>query len=181
MNIGQRVKINMPDTIWHDKEGVVEDINDSVCTVFVDFIPEEGKKIRQDFNLDAISEDLTEAHKKKKHQQDLTTSDNIKTDWVIDLSDNYLKEFEKIEKYNTAEDVSWVKDVYRDLVLLKENYYKHPNVKFEKDSVYELKKVGKEFRGYFIVEDKKFKFTHCIDKKWQKLKDTDFQKAKKSK
>ena len=55
VNIGQRVKINMPDTVWHNKEGVVENINDSVCTVFVDFIPEEGKKIRQDFNLDNIS------------------------------------------------------------------------------------------------------------------------------
>ena len=65
MDIGQRVKINMPDTIWHDKEGVVEDINDSICTVFVDFIPEEGKKIRQDFNLENINETLKESLKNK--------------------------------------------------------------------------------------------------------------------
>lgn len=65
MDIGQRVKINMPDTIWHDKEGVVESINDSICTVFVDFIPEEGKKIRQDFNLENIDETLKESLKNK--------------------------------------------------------------------------------------------------------------------
>lgn len=65
MDIGQRVKINMPDTIWHNKEGVVEDIQDSICTVFVDFIPEEGKKIRQDFNLENINETLKESLKNK--------------------------------------------------------------------------------------------------------------------
>lgn len=65
MDIGQRVKINMPDTVWHNKEGVVEDIQDSICTVFVDFIPEEGKKIRQDFNLENINETLKESLKNK--------------------------------------------------------------------------------------------------------------------
>lgn len=66
MNIGERVRINMPDTIWHNKEGVVENISDSICTVFVDFIPEEGKKIRQDFNLESLSDSLEEAFKNKE-------------------------------------------------------------------------------------------------------------------
>lgn len=75
MNIGQRVKINMPDTIWDKKEGVVESIEDTTCTVFVDFIPEEGKKIRQDFSLDNLeysdynndSDEITEDLKLKEN------------------------------------------------------------------------------------------------------------------
>jgi len=57
MNIGQKVTINMPDTVWDKKEGIIESINDNTCVVFVDFIPEEGKKVRQEFNLDNIAKD----------------------------------------------------------------------------------------------------------------------------
>lgn len=57
MNIGQKVTINMPNTVWDKKEGIIESINDNTCVVFVDFIPEEGKKVRQEFNLDNIAKD----------------------------------------------------------------------------------------------------------------------------
>ena len=56
MEIGQTVTINGTNSVWDGKQGVIEDIIDDVATVFVDFEPEEGKKVRQDFNLENLSE-----------------------------------------------------------------------------------------------------------------------------
>lgn len=54
MEKGQRVKIINTNSIWDDKEGVLEDINGEKCTVFVDFIPEQNKRVRQDFKLENV-------------------------------------------------------------------------------------------------------------------------------
>lgn len=54
MEKGQRVKIINTNSIWDNKEGVLEDINGERCTVFVDFIPEQNKRVRQDFNLENV-------------------------------------------------------------------------------------------------------------------------------
>ena len=51
MNYFDRFRIINTNSIWDDKEGVVEDINGDIITVMVDFIPEENKKVRQDFNI----------------------------------------------------------------------------------------------------------------------------------
>jgi len=53
-NYFDRVRIVNTDTIWDGKEGVVEDINDNNVTVYVDFIPEEDKKVRQLFNVENL-------------------------------------------------------------------------------------------------------------------------------
>ncbi len=56
MEIGQKVIIKDTNSIWDGKEGIVEEILDNgKCTVFVDFIPEERKRVRQDFNVDNLS------------------------------------------------------------------------------------------------------------------------------
>ena len=54
MEKGQRVKIVNTNSVWDDKEGVLEDINEDRCTVFVDFIPEENKRVRQNFDLENV-------------------------------------------------------------------------------------------------------------------------------
>ena len=54
MEIGQKVKIQGTNSIWDDKEGILEEINGNICTVYVDFIPEEDKKVRQEFNIENI-------------------------------------------------------------------------------------------------------------------------------
>jgi len=54
MEKGQRVKIVNTNSIWDDKEGVLEDIEEERCTVFVDFIPEQNKKVRQYFKLENV-------------------------------------------------------------------------------------------------------------------------------
>ena len=54
MNIGQKVKIKGTNSVWDGKEGILEDVNEDTCTVFVDFIPGEHKRVRQDFNIDNI-------------------------------------------------------------------------------------------------------------------------------
>ncbi len=54
MNYFDRVKIVNTNSIWDGKEGVVEDINDNIATVMVDFIPEENKKVRQEFNIENL-------------------------------------------------------------------------------------------------------------------------------
>lgn len=53
-NYFDRVRIVNTNTIWDGKEGVVEDINDNNVTVYVDFIPEENKKVRQLFNVENL-------------------------------------------------------------------------------------------------------------------------------
>lgn len=66
MEKGQRVKIVNTNSFWDGKEGVVEDVNEdeSKCTIFVDFKPEEGKRVRQDFKTENV-EALQEAYKDK--------------------------------------------------------------------------------------------------------------------
>ena len=54
MNIGQKVIIRNTNSVWDGKEGIVEDINEDMATVFVNFIPEQQKRVRQDFYLDNL-------------------------------------------------------------------------------------------------------------------------------
>lgn len=54
MDIGQKVKIKGTNSVWDGKEGILEDVNEDTCTVFVDFIPGEHKRVRQDFSIDNI-------------------------------------------------------------------------------------------------------------------------------
>ena len=58
MQVGDLVRINAPGTMWDNKTAKIEDIwekNDQeYATCFVDFIPEEGKRIRQDFSLNVL-------------------------------------------------------------------------------------------------------------------------------
>ena len=54
LNYFDRVKIVNTNSIWDNKEGVVEDINGDIATVYVEFIPEEDKKVRQDFNVENL-------------------------------------------------------------------------------------------------------------------------------
>ena len=60
MDIGNRVIIKGTDTVFDGKEGVLEEImqdgDNTKCTVFVDFIPEEGKKVRQNFEINNIEQ-----------------------------------------------------------------------------------------------------------------------------
>ena len=53
-NYFDRVRIINTNDVWEGKEGVVEDINEDIITVYVDFIPEENKKVRQDFKSDNL-------------------------------------------------------------------------------------------------------------------------------
>ena len=57
MNIGQKVKIKNTNSVWDNKEGILEEIDGDTCTVFVDFIPSEHKRVRQDFNIDNVDFD----------------------------------------------------------------------------------------------------------------------------
>lgn len=56
MNINDTVKIINTNTVFDNKTGVIEEINEekNKCTVLVDFIPEDNKKVRQDFSLDNV-------------------------------------------------------------------------------------------------------------------------------
>lgn len=59
MKTGDRVRIDGTDSIWDGKEGIFESQDgigdEAICTVFVDFIPEEGKRVRQNFDLQNLS------------------------------------------------------------------------------------------------------------------------------
>lgn len=67
MNYFDRVRIINTNSIWDDKEGVVEDINGDIITVMVDFIPEENKKVRQDFNIVNLEKNLIDLKRKNNY------------------------------------------------------------------------------------------------------------------
>lgn len=54
MTIGQKVKIKDTNSVWDNKEGILEAVDGDTCTIFVDFIPSEHKRVRQDFNIDNV-------------------------------------------------------------------------------------------------------------------------------
>lgn len=54
MQIGDRVRIEGTNTAFDNKEGVIEDLQDDYCTVFVDFIPNTDKKVRQTFFINNV-------------------------------------------------------------------------------------------------------------------------------
>lgn len=54
MQIGDRVRIEGTNTAFDNKEGVIEEIQTDYCTVFVDFIPNTDKKVRQTFSIDKV-------------------------------------------------------------------------------------------------------------------------------
>ncbi len=68
MEVGKKITINNTNSIWDGKQGTVEEINEDrgTCTIFVDFNPEEGKKVRQEFDLNTIEESLEESFKNKE-------------------------------------------------------------------------------------------------------------------
>ena len=72
LNSGDRVKIINTDSVFDGKEGILEQVlqdeDSTMCTVFVDFLPEEGKKIRQNFDI-ANVEFLTEGKNKNKNNK----------------------------------------------------------------------------------------------------------------
>ena len=57
MNKGQKVIIRNTNSVWDGKEGIVEEINEDSATVFVNFIPEQQKRVRQDFKLENLEEE----------------------------------------------------------------------------------------------------------------------------
>lgn len=58
MQKGQKVIIKNTNSVWDGKEGIVEEINDESATVFVNFIPEQQKRVRQDFKLENLEEEV---------------------------------------------------------------------------------------------------------------------------
>lgn len=69
MTKGQKVIIKNTNSIWDGKEGIVEEINDNTCTVFVNFIPSEHKRVRQDFSIDNLEEELYNSGSDLKESQ----------------------------------------------------------------------------------------------------------------
>ena len=82
MQIGYTVKIKNTNSVFDGKTGLVEDIDEEegYCTVFVDFIPEEGKKVRQDFKLDTVEPSATTTN------ESLTEDDDDNIDYLNDES-----------------------------------------------------------------------------------------------
>ena len=84
MNVGDRVVIKNTDSIWDDKEGIVENIVDDEYIVFVDFIPDQNKKIRQNFNKNNIfsldSDNYIEESKKFKNSTKMSSKTQNRND-----------------------------------------------------------------------------------------------------
>ena len=107
MEVGKRVTISGTNSIWDGKEGTVEAINeeDGTCTVFVDFKPQEGKKVRQNFSLSAIGESLEEALKDKSSGKTGELIKDYKNGYVVKNAEN------KFVGINDVEDDAIILDI----------------------------------------------------------------------
>ena len=56
MNVGETVRIKNTNSVFDNKIGLLEWIDEEggTCTVFVDFVPGQDKRVRQDFSLENI-------------------------------------------------------------------------------------------------------------------------------
>lgn len=68
MEIGQKVKIKDTNTVFDGKEGILEKIDGDTYTVFVDFKPEEGKKVRQNFTESNLEDANIKANDREKFE-----------------------------------------------------------------------------------------------------------------
>lgn len=92
MKLGTRVRIEGTNSIFDGKEGILEeqsgDNDDAMCVVFVDFIPDENKRIRQNFALKNILqvEQPIEIEESKKHNNKNKSNGDIKNTPKYNLS-----------------------------------------------------------------------------------------------
>jgi len=83
MTKGQKVIIKNTNSIWDGKEGIVEEVNDNTCTVFVNFIPSERKRVRQDFSIDNLeSEEYTNSEVN-------TMAENLNEELLEDVEEEF--------------------------------------------------------------------------------------------
>ena len=64
MQVGDLVRIKATGTIWDNKTAKIESIDEenNSATCYVDFIPEEGKRVRQDFSLNVLESSTNECY-----------------------------------------------------------------------------------------------------------------------
>ena len=57
LGIGSVVTLSDPDTVWDGKTGVLKGIDEStgIALVYVDFLPEKGKKVLQYFEIEKLA------------------------------------------------------------------------------------------------------------------------------
>lgn len=95
MKVGETVKIKNTNSVFDEKKGLVEWIDEEggTCTVFVDFVPGQDKKVRQDFALDNVElynsdDDIEVASVDNKVYESICNKFTCDRDEVIELEDN---------------------------------------------------------------------------------------------
>lgn len=111
MKIGQKVKIKGTNSIWDGKEGILEEINEDVATVFVNFIPEQQKRVRQDFNIENVEETLEEAYKNKETGEIGDILKNIGDDYVLFQNDKGEKSTVAFDNLEEIDDEEGIKEM----------------------------------------------------------------------
>lgn len=112
MQVGDIIKIKGTNTFWDDKHGKVEAIDDerNVATILVDFIPEEKKRIRQDFSLNVLSssEIIEEAYRNKQTNEIGDIEKDFNNGFVLFKSDLGKSQVSKddLEEVDDIEDVN---------------------------------------------------------------------------
>lgn len=103
MNIGQKVKIKGTNSVWDGKEGILEEVNEDTCTVFVDFIPGEHKRVRQDFNIDNVDfnayndSEVTNMNEDLDLREDEFEEDDTTARMIKALADHFGVDEDEIE------------------------------------------------------------------------------------
>lgn len=128
MEVGDRVRISGTNSFWDGREGLVEwvDEDNGTCTVFVDFDPENNKRVRQDFALESLS--LTEAYRVKSTGQVGDIVKSLGRDYALFMAKDGSKSqvaMDDLEEYEEGPDgatqVEFAPSFERDLITLDDN------------------------------------------------------------
>lgn len=178
MNIGDRVKIIGTDTIWDGKEGVLESIEDDEAIVFVDFIPEENKKVRNNFKIENIQELEVNESLNKKHQT--LQENNMKKIYEIDWNGKHYTFEREIKRTGTkTHDILTMEDEIGSKWVGETTWVNRPWHRFDLEEAF-VEIVGKAFgkgqqEKLFEINKTAHDVTEAIDKFFAQLKPEDIE------
>ena len=167
MKIGDRIRIEGTNSIFDNKEGVIEEIFEdyNTCTIFVDFVPDENKKLRQNFSLENVFPVTQEPLGESKKHKTLVTN-NEKSSKKDDKKENYdfsslltLNQALSKEYYKSLADV----DVYKDRVLVSKKWKKSLDdivTSLSKDDKYKAKLFNEINKDLKFIINKQFNMIH---------------------
>lgn len=177
MEIGNKVKI--VGNIFNGKEGIIEKIEDNKATVFVDFNVDEGKRVRQDYNLEELEEVFEESLEESKKKDTSIDKDALKRIEFYEMPSGRVPMIDFLE---SIEDKKLKEKTVKNILSLDgQSNLSNSSITYLEDGIYELRtqqsnNITRAF--YFFVYGNKIVMTNGYIKKQQKVDKGELGKAK---